>query len=112
MQRAIGKHSGQPKTDNPCHGKGKSRQKLKNYNKMKKLDKLKLSANKMLKSEELVNFRGGSGSSVLVCTLICRNPGFQGIVNSFSVWDCNLNVIKNKCGADATFDNTYCICPG
>jgi hypothetical protein len=40
----------------------KSRQNQKNTNKMKTLGKLKLKAEKMLSHEDLVSFRGGSGS--------------------------------------------------
>jgi hypothetical protein len=49
----------------PCHEKATGRQNvnnIKNEFKMKKLNKLSINLNKVIKNEELVNLRGGYGS--------------------------------------------------
>lgn len=45
---------------------------------LKTLGKLKLKEEKMLKSEELLGFKGGSGSSSTTCEM-CHSPVY---------WDC------------------------
>jgi hypothetical protein len=77
----------------PCHEKTTGRQNvnsIKNEFKMKKLSKLSINLNKVIKNEELVNLRGGSYAPGPYCCCIIWIMGESDFVKEegYSAYSC------------------------